>query len=53
VTDFLPKIEPSRTRKPEPDLGPTVSIRWIKQGSEEEIFLYNILVQMACTAVGA
>jgi peptidoglycan hydrolase-like protein with peptidoglycan-binding domain len=46
VAYFLPEIKAKQDLKPVPDLGPTVNVTGVTQGSEEEIFLYNILVEM-------
>ena len=46
VAHFLPKIKAKQDLRPRPDLGPTVHVTGVTRGSEEEIFLYNILVEM-------
>ena len=46
VAHFLPEIKAKQDLRPHPDLGPTVHVTGVTPGSEEEIFLYNVLVEM-------
>jgi peptidoglycan hydrolase-like protein with peptidoglycan-binding domain len=47
MTDIRDQIKAKQDKKPKPDLGKTVSVTGVKSGSDEEIFVWNALLQRA------
>lgn len=47
MDDIRAEIKARQDKKPQPDLGPTVSVTGVKQGTDEEIFVWNVLLQRA------
>lgn len=45
MSDIRDAIKAKQDRKPEPALGPTVSAIGVTQGGDEEVFVWNVLLQ--------
>jgi hypothetical protein len=47
MSDIRDQIKAKQDQKPDPDLGKTVSVAGVTAGSDEEIFVWNVLLQRA------